>query len=175
MRANYDFLRAAVTIWICFRNVLFWARFIAPVLWPARGAPYSGKPPALEKARARGTPGVQAHSSLRKSAQECANQNAQTRGPPRHRGLSKSVNCRKSAGPPASRARCFEVCTAPTPVGRPFVPTAGDPLPGSRAFTAWTAGPLRRISSEASFPATAPRPASEDAVQTPLDWSVMGI
>jgi hypothetical protein len=38
----------------------------------------------------------------------------------------------------------------------------------ARTIAAWTAGPAHRISDAQTFPATAPRPASGDADQTPL-------
>src|SRR5665213_1939383 len=98
----------------------------------------------------------------------------------------------------------FEVCSAWPPVDVPFQAaflTEGLPIhrfrpdrrrldvtvraaPSSqgqvaRGFRAGTMrleppGSVQRISDAQSFPATAPRPASEDAVQTPLHWGEIG-
>ena len=116
----------------------------------------------------------------------------------RHRGVSKP-NCRKSAKPKASRARCligllrtapggwtFQALPLPgverlsTAVGprRAWLPVTGRRHPPSRGpwRTAGAPGRLRlrppgaptASPMQAYSPATAPRPASEDAVQTPL-------
>ena len=93
----------------------------------------------------------------------------------RHRGLSKSVI---AASPPVPRRPARDVFRfAPRRPRRAdnFYPPLVTPCRGAGSSAAWTAGPRRCISSEASFPATAPRPASEDADQTPLVWGGMGI
>jgi hypothetical protein len=113
----------------------------------------------------------------------------------RHRGLSKSL-CRAASppNPKASRARCLRFAPRRSPVverlgalerlstveDQPCAPTPADKAPALSAVraldatrcagscAAWTAGAKRRISDARRFPATAPRPASGDADQTPL-------
>jgi hypothetical protein len=135
-----------------------------------------------EEPRARGTPGIQKD--------------------PRASTPRDIEACRSPCASPFAlvRARCFEACSAPSPVvcrsreGETCCvtfhrsgprrsaarscdgslpptghhePPACDGTPGSS--TAWAAGPSHRISdAKVITPATAPRPASGDADQTPL-------
>ena len=152
------------------KNGSFCASFIAPIVYSARGEPYFPKTAAPTEARARGTltGQVDPRTSTPRDIEACRNPCP----PSRSRASAGKPQVRR---PSASRARCLRFAPRqPRRADKGFLPAAGGRLPDGRIVRGLDRRALHRISNASHSPATAPRPASEDAVQTPLRWGDAG-